>query len=380
MNCLTVLDIVIGLVFIYLLYSLLSTIIQEFLATALRFRAKLLERAVFRMLEDGKLFDRRFSSIKALFQKGKSLGKSCELVSLFYQHPSIKYLSEGKGNDKPSYIGKENFSRVLLDMLHGDQIKPGDDIKPLIDKTLTDGVLPGTTIHIGPKTLKQLRLLWFESQAEVTQFRIRIEQWFDTTMERCTGWYKAKTQYILFAIGLIIAVTFDVDTISIAGKLCKDNTTRDAIVQQADMFIKDYPKLYDNVLKGAKPNDTIKNNRKDSDIVLIKRGFLLIHTADSLMKTDLAKTNGLLGLGWDKASFAKHKTSLSKAWHTNFGSFLLQLLLELWHGFIKLIGWIVTALAISLGAPFWFDQLNRLMKLRTSIRIPVGSESSAKKK
>ncbi len=46
------LDVVISLVFIYLLYSLLATTVLELIASGFRFRAKILERAIFRMLED----------------------------------------------------------------------------------------------------------------------------------------------------------------------------------------------------------------------------------------------------------------------------------------------------------------------------------------
>ena len=55
-----VLDIVIGLIFIYLLYSLMATIIQEIIASYFGFRAKILERAIFRMLEDENKFDTKF--------------------------------------------------------------------------------------------------------------------------------------------------------------------------------------------------------------------------------------------------------------------------------------------------------------------------------
>ena len=64
-----VLDIVIGLVFIYLLYSLLATIIQEIIASYFGFRAKILERAVFRMLEDENKFASRFKRVLYLFKK-----------------------------------------------------------------------------------------------------------------------------------------------------------------------------------------------------------------------------------------------------------------------------------------------------------------------
>jgi hypothetical protein len=45
----------------------------------------------------------------------------------------------------------------------------------------------------------------------------------------------------------------------------------------------------------------------------------------------------------------------------------------------SLIGWIVTALAVSLGAPFWFDLLNKFMVIRSTVKpyeksAPEGSE------
>jgi hypothetical protein len=33
---------------------------------------------------------------------------------------------------------------------------------------------------------------------------------------------------------------------------------------------------------------------------------------------------------------------------------------------LTLLGWLLTILAISLGAPFWFDTLSRLSRLRSS--------------
>ena len=43
------------------------------------------------------------------------------------------------------------------------------------------------------------------------------------------------------------------------------------------------------------------------------------------------------------------------------------------------IGWFITAFAISLGAPFWFDILNKIMVIRSTVKPfekspPEGSE------
>ena len=82
MTNLIVLDVVIGLVFVYLLYSMLATILQELLATWFSFRSKLLERAIFRMLEDGSEFDRRFSNLKALFVKSNNIERNNTLQAV----------------------------------------------------------------------------------------------------------------------------------------------------------------------------------------------------------------------------------------------------------------------------------------------------------
>ena len=34
----------------------------------------------------------------------------------------------------------------------------------------------------------------------------------------------------------------------------------------------------------------------------------------------------------------------------------------------RLLGWLITALAVSLGAPFWFDMLGKFMTVRASFK------------
>jgi len=392
MTNIIVLDVVIGLVFIYLLYSLLATIIQELLSTLFSFRSKLLERAIFRMLEDGHLFNRRFGSIKAFFTKSdRTKGKTP--IGSFYNHPLIKYLGEDKYNSKPSYITKEAFSKVIIDLLKGEKLQPGDDIKPFIQKSIDKGKFAWDDTPISKETLKYIRSIWVDAQGEVDAFRKSLEQWFDDTMERCTGWYKKHTQYILFGIGLVIAVIFNVDTISIAGKLQKDPALRATIVQQADAFTKAHPNLYQERISDLNKADSVyaKTTNKtvkvkaDSEArakndSLINRGILLTHKADSLVNGDIAKVNGLLGLGLSEIKLTDSKSC--KAWQNENAKFL-------WSGIkcylsvagkclVLLLGWIITALALSLGAPFWFDLLNKLMKLRSSISTASGSQNKGK--
>jgi len=35
---------------------------------------------------------------------------------------------------------------------------------------------------------------------------------------------------------------------------------------------------------------------------------------------------------------------------------------------VRILGWLVTALALSLGAPFWFDLLNKFIVVRSTVK------------
>ena len=58
-------------------------------------------------------------------------------------------------------------------------------------------------------------------------------QWFNDTMDRTNGWYKRKLQLILFWLGFIIAVAFNVDSIKMAQQLSHDKDVRTQLVQMA---------------------------------------------------------------------------------------------------------------------------------------------------
>ena len=80
------LDVAIGLIFIYLIYGLLATIILELLASKYGLRSKILERAIFRMLEEGNMFNRRFKSIKDLFNKPNDAEKGRNVLKIGRAH------------------------------------------------------------------------------------------------------------------------------------------------------------------------------------------------------------------------------------------------------------------------------------------------------
>ncbi len=333
----TVLDVVIGLVFIYLLYSLLATIVQEIVASFRSYRARFLEKAIRRMLQD----ENKHND---------------DLVNLFYHHPLMKYLGESHRHSKPSYINKETFSKVVVDLLRGDKVNPGDDVKTLIQSSLEAhrAWWSGAEVKLGDETVSYLKSLWADAQGDVDKFKVLLENWFNETMDRASGWFKRYTQRVLFIVGFVLAVLFNVNTIEIAHKLEKDPKLREQMVAQADNFVKAHPDL-DKQLAELKKGSMNVDTADTAALRLLKvRRDTLLARAERIVSDDIQKTNSVLGIGVGSLKFDGYGA---------FGE--------------TIFGWILTALAISLGAPFWFDLLNKLMKLRSS--VTSGSEEKKDK-
>jgi hypothetical protein len=375
-----VLDVVISLVFIYLLYSLLVTTIQEIIATRFGFRAKILQRAIFRMLEDENKFSSRFKSVIYLFKKSGNGGEKNTTSFEFYDHPLIKFLGEGTKHSKPAYINKETFSKVIIDMLRGQNANPGDDIKSLIQKSLDESTTNWGKSKISEQTLIYLKSIWADADGDITRFKRYLENWFNETMDRASDWYKKHTQFILFFVGLTIAIVFNVDTIKIVDKLEKDPKLREQLVQQADAFAKAHPDLdkeiaaqkaqitllTTQIAKGNLPEsgiDSLKNMELNASLSLSQHEELkatsdtLLRHATLLIKNDLNDVHHSLGLEWETYECK---------------SCMIICIVK------SLFGWIITALALSLGAPFWFDLLNKLMKLRGAVATPTSDDKEKK--
>lgn len=314
-----VLDVVIGLVFIYCIYSLFATIINEFIATLFSMRARNLKYAIKRMLTD---------SEKTNLEK--------KLFDEFFEHPLIKYMSSGFFKRTPSYLSQENFSKTLLDILKKyDSPQAVDDEFNEIKNKLNElgkGALKGSS-----DTIKLINSFLTDSKKDLDKFKGKLEKWFNDTMDRASGWYKRQTQLIILFSGLVIAVAFNVNTFEIVNRLSKDKAAREQLVFISENYVKDH-----------------KLNVTDPSTV--KRLDSLVVRADSLYKSDIEPVNSIMGLGWNS-----------------------------WDDFSKgfwdsILGCFVTALAISLGAPFWFDLLSKVVKLRGAGSKPPEDDTKVKNK
>jgi hypothetical protein len=321
----SILEVAIGMIFVYLLLSLMCSALNEIIESLLKNRATDLE-----------------SGIRELFnQSGGG-----QLVAKFYQHPLISGLFQGtyKGDSNtkagllerlkptslPSYIPARNFAYAVLDIaLHppaeGEVVRDDAETKPYGAAAVNASAFPASMEavrlairrNLGDTQVgRALRTLAEQSGDDLNLMRQNIESWFNSSMDRVSGVYKRRTQRIILVLGFILTVLMNVNSITIAQRFYSDPTLRSMVVAEAEVVAKN----------ADAPKPDFKANREQ----LEKLG---------------------LPIGWPNG--VDFFPSPFDPWK---------------HLFIPLIGWLLTALAISLGAPFWFDLLNKFMVIRATVK------------
>lgn len=292
------LEVVIGLIFVLLLLSLLATTVMELLSSGLALRGKNLEKALRNMLASSDRDEQLFRAFK-----NNSL----------YRQMSQRY---GKRRRSPSYLSSESFQSILFDvLLRGEKPAeltkrieqlPDDDLKNVLYQLLND------------------------ADYELDRFRENVRQWYDSVMDRASGWYKRNVQQILVLVGLLIAILFNADTIAIYERLESDPESLQQILTMAE----DYLLVNQDI-------DSLQTTSPEFEksITQIRR----------LINQEIDEASAPLGLGWGNVDLSQ---------------------LNVFDWIYKVLGWIVTALAISLGAPFWFDLLRKLVNIRGSGKKP----------
>ena len=312
-----------------------------------------------------------------------------KIVESFYNNPEIKYLGSSGVFKSPSNFKAKSFSKTLISLLVDKKPVNRENIETKLGKINSSNNSSdneeGVNNMFDSQTGEYIQNLWQESQGDITKFRLQLEGWFDRTMEHTIEWYKRKIRVVTFIIGFCIAWFFNADTFVIVHNLSIDKAAREEMVSMANAYIQNNPNL--NILTNL---DSIKGKDNYQE----KLDSLLV--INDQLKTDIMKANNILGLGcWPPDKISIHNTknsivkvyipqidikSLTKDQKSKKTSITFSFWDKVWY-MIRLVyfhffGFFITAIAISLGAPFWFDLLNKLMQLRTSKKEETGTEKS----
>lgn len=291
-------DIAIGLVFVYLLLSLVVSAAQEVIETIIKLRGAHLAKGVEKLL-------------------GEARAKE------FFASAAIKALSPdrwfGSGTRKPSYIPSRTFAAVVLDLVAPASATATRDL-PAVRAAIT---------AIPDADLKKSLTALLDGAQTLDQVRERLQRWFDDQMDRVSGWYKRKAQVITLALGLVISIGMNADTVAIVRTLSNDSALRASLVAQAQEVAKQ-PLASRTPPGQAATTEDIKKEAEGRAAELASK----IRSVEGL---------GLpVGFGWWNNEPATVRPREAAP------------------------GWLLTALAVSLGAPFWFDMLGKVVSVRAA--------------
>ena len=306
MNLSDVIAIALGLAFTYALLSLLASTLQEAIASLLQKRAKEFKTAISTILDSGT-------------SNSAGIGS---LAARVYGHAFVSGLSRA---NQPSYLPARNFTLALFDVLSaGSQSAPVTALERAVSE------MPAGPVR------QTLQTLTNDAAGNIDVLKASVDKWFDDAMDRFSGNYKRWAQLILFVVGFCLAVGLDVDTIKIVSTLEHDSAVRAALAQQAaDAAIK--------------PNE--------------------VASTDDLLRRLSALP---VPIGWsfcvdEKAAGTSDSSPLCSTvlWRLPLTHAVITTG-NGWSFLVVVVGWVLTAIAISFGAPFWFDLLNQLVNLRAA--------------
>jgi len=359
-----VLDVAIGMAFVYLLLSLITSVVQEMLSAFMQLRPANLEKG-----------------LRSLFS-GDSLSSEMDLVDCIYDHGLVRGLYSdplmdsnkvqsrfrrtmdavrlqarrliGISPDKaltiaanplllPSYIPSRTFALALIDILNANKEK-GEEAMSSITKALAEH----NWMFRDNKAGQALLTLAIDAKGDVVAFQRNLEQWYNDAMDRVSGWYKRYTQRVLIVLGLLLAVVFNVNSVRVARTLWLDRDARQAMVNAAGNYAKEHP--------------TAANQAATTDAGKLKEQ--LQWNVDVFSQVT---TSSLLPVGW-KHSWRDYVSFYQADWR---GAALSTLTL--------LAGWVMTALAISCGGPCLCDRLYRFIVVRSTVKPQEKSKTEAGK-
>ena len=397
------LDTLIGVAVIYFIFSVLAYVLQEFWAALRESRGKMLRKAIYDLLNDN-------------LNKGYGV--------LLFDHPQFNFLKK-TDNKLPSYLPSANFADALIDLISREAYDlrfPPDEKLPVKSVIAEEQFTPETNVimtvsnmemtrpedvtaeknlreHLPNKeeafklfkagllqlrtsNLKMLLQNILANSQNLENLRTNIETWYNGYMDRVTGWYKSKVTINLRWIGIGLAIIFNLHAFHIISSIYSDRQLRDKLVRTGESIVSEKGDFLQPIYSSninyalanldsvcsrqlreieqdstAQSNLTERRNRIEKECldkrIAVADSFAQLRYRQAKEITDSLKI-WELPIGWKLLNEPGNASEASGAAKPRPG--------KKW--FWVILGWIASGLAISAGAPFWFNVLNKFFDVR----------------
>ena len=343
-----ILDLVIGMIFIYFLLSIITSSAVEVVLTIFKARARILQQWLTEIF-----------NLESLHPNGAP-NTDIKLSQAIMDHCMLTALT--KTGKSTTYMKAEDFVTALLDQISLTQQTeenaptqlPPSDLKAYITAITSTSVISGG--------LKRT-FIAFANQAELAAaipgtgkssmdlFCEKLEKWFDSNADRLTGRLKRSWAFpSTCIIASIVTVGINADSVQISKYLYDHKEVSSNLADKAMSSYGDYKERI----------DILSNQPKDNTVSAVD--IKHINEVTQQLKKDIDSLHAALPpdfpIGPDY-EFTDIKNSQ-----------IVDVIKK------HIVGWFATFFAILLGAPFWFDMLNKIGNLRGTGPKPATSEES----
>jgi hypothetical protein len=308
-----VVNVLIALIAIYISLALAASFIQEQIAAFLKLRSQTLWTGITQLLSN-----------------------DADAIEKLRGHPLIAASSDPKATNvprsMPSYIDARNFTMAFWQTVGTLSTKTGAVAGAVSDaKAAMSSLTQNVNDWIAEGEQDQLRrsaaALVTAAQGDYEKLLNTTDAWFNAQMDRASGWYKRQAQYVLIAIGVVVAFAAGIDSIDLGRQLFAapqlSAATADAVSQ------------------------VVKANATSSPDVAIQNVSSATANAELLQNLRLSR--------WYSPAIPSPASSARAPASPPVPQDKLP---------VALFGMLITAVAIALGAPFWFDLLKGVVNVR----------------
>ena len=404
------LDTLISLILMFALLSILVSILTEWLNQRLNSRGKFLQEVIFKMMND---------------PANHNFGY------LLYRHPIMERYRKDK-TSLPQYMSADLFAQGLIETVGELSIEdkivvnPIDGSQKLIEGVRDSDLFTRFELAVKKMSYSDTKRLFThliersKTAGSKEQQRLQLQRelatWFNEHMDRATGWYKVKQRHKLLIFGFIVAIGLNVDTIHVTRVLLMDPALRAQTVALAEKTADIYAAQSDSIpdlkiqhamdsLIAAFNTDSVAEDTT-KQLAYWNKYKLYKKLSDSLTRSQIDRQmiviNKLadygLPIGWQtEAPPLSWKQKVKKTLmgndaikaepgaptHQNISHYRVQNYFEhrahltIPNFLTWLVGILITAFALSFGAPFWFDLLVKFVNFRRSgVKPPPSSNNT----
>jgi hypothetical protein len=320
----SIIEVGIGLVLVYMVLSLLVSQINNVIKNALSVRADIYRTELERLLRDPNVREQ------------------------IMNHPAIDFENRSRDDSSVKDISPEKLTVALVDVLAGTS-EALDLLENLTNSPMVNQMLES----VKSDDLRQRLDGVLATARNIADAKDRLTQWFASGLQQAQNLYVRRMKFYSLLVGALVVIVLNVDTIYVAQSLWNDPVLRQATVDAASVAIND-------VNLQAAPTDvqeSVATVRATVNSLLDLRLPIGWYLDDIATREAQAAATAATGTpAAIEVGLTNPRQDTRNLWNLLPGNN------ESWFGLLllKVLGLVLTTLAVMQGAPFWFDLLKRV--------------------